>query len=341
MKQKHDISLLRIIATLAVILLHTCSTLIDNPDKFTVNETQSLVMTFIRDAMRWSVPVFFMLTGILLLNKNKEITPQMCVKKYAFRMVLALLVFGIPFAMMQIFMETKKISVSMIGDSLLAVINDDGWKHLWYIYVLIGIYLMFPVIKKFTDNASESEFKFVMLGLFIFNFVTPFIDGICGTTIGVTLPVTYPVFYLFIGKYLSENTPKLFRKKSTTLICLIVIICGLLLIEIFIPSILGAVRSYSSPIIALIACIMYLLFKGISFSDETGSRLWKLDRICFGAYIVHPFFIHLFYKFFGLTPLSLSVWPVMIVVFFIGFAVMAFTASFILSLIKPLKKYIL
>ena len=203
MKQRQDISLLRIFATFAVILLHTCSTLVDNPERFTMTETQSLVMTCIRDSMRWCVPVFFMITGILLLNKNKTITPEMCVKKYAFRMVLALLVFGIPFAMMQNFMETKQFSLKMIGDSVLAVINDTGWKHLWYVYTLIGIYLMLPVIKKFTDNANDEELKHAAFWLFVFNFIAPFVDSLAGTSIGISLPVTYPVFYLLAGKYLS------------------------------------------------------------------------------------------------------------------------------------------
>ncbi len=341
MKQKQDISLLRIIATLAVILLHTCSTLADNPERFQMTEIQALTLISIRDAMRWCVPVFFMITGILLLNKEKTITPEMCVKKYAFRMVLVLLVFGIPFAMMQNFMETKQFSLELLTSSVLAVVNDAGWKHLWYIYTLIGIYLMFPVIKKFSDNATEEEMKHITLWLFLFDFIAPFIDALTGTEIGIALPVTYPVFYLFAGKYLSEHTPKQCKNKKITGIFLIFLLALLLLAEIFAPSVAKAMKAYTSPYIAVVAGLLYLLFKDIQFSEKTGNLLWKLDRICFGAYIVHPFFIHLMYKFFKITPLSYPLWTIMIFVFFFIFALLAFSASFLLGLIKPLKKHIL
>ena len=275
------------------------------------------------------------------LNKNKNITPEDCVKKYSLRMILTLLVFGIPFAMMQIIMETKKISFSIIPKALYAVINNDGWRHLWYIYMLIGIYLMLPVIKKFSDNASKKEMYHVLLWMFIFNYCTPLIDKSLGTTIGITLPITYPIFYLFLGKTLSDYTPDVLKKRSVLLVIIAFLFSIIALIEINMPNIVDAIRSYDSPIIALLACSIYLLFKDIKISDKKGELLWKFDRMCFGVYIVHPFFIHLFYKFFDVTPVKFEMYHVMTMCFFIVFTLLSFASSFILRLIKPLKKYVL
>ena len=152
MKRKYDISLIRILATFAVILLHTCSTLLDNPDKFLFSSSEGLFLEIVSYSMRWAVPVFFMLTGILLLDCSRVITAEICIKKYVFRMLLVLVIFGLPFAAIKDYMERRSIDFQLVSNAVFAVINDDGWRHLWYIYYLIGLYLVLPVIKQFTDK---------------------------------------------------------------------------------------------------------------------------------------------------------------------------------------------
>ncbi len=64
--------------------------------------------------MNWAVPIFLMITGILLLDKEKKITYHDCIKKYSKRILLALIVFGIPFSMLEIIMTTKRISFTIL-----------------------------------------------------------------------------------------------------------------------------------------------------------------------------------------------------------------------------------
>ncbi len=85
MERRYDISVLRIVSTLAVVFLHTCSTLLDNPAQFAMSNEQNLVFRIFSHSMRWAVPVFFIITGMLLLDSNRVITPKDCIKKYAFR----------------------------------------------------------------------------------------------------------------------------------------------------------------------------------------------------------------------------------------------------------------
>ena len=94
-----NISILRIIATLAVVFLHTCSTLIS--PLFTHYQLSEEMYGFFfngRECMRWSVPVFIMITGALLLKKGKVTTIQDCLKKYVLKMATVLLIFGVPMA---------------------------------------------------------------------------------------------------------------------------------------------------------------------------------------------------------------------------------------------------
>ena len=44
---------------------------------------------------------------------------------------------------------------------------------------------------------------------------------------------------------------------------------------------------YSSPIIAALSVVVFMLFKGLQIDDRWTERLWKIDRLCFG-FLSHP-----------------------------------------------------
>lgn len=102
-----DISFLRIVATVGVIFLHTCNTISNNAENYDLTWMQTFVLTTGNYLMNWAVPIFLMITGALLLNEKKIITYKDCITKYCKRMVLALFIFGIPFSMLEIIMNTK------------------------------------------------------------------------------------------------------------------------------------------------------------------------------------------------------------------------------------------
>lgn len=332
------ISLLRVTATIAVIFLHTCSTV---RDRLEVSYEQYLFFDTIISLMRWSVPIFFMITGILLLDDTKKITIRDTYKKYAFRMVLALIVFGIPFSIMEIFMETKQFSLELIWKAVINIINGDSWNHLWYLYVLIGLYLVLPLLKSFYHNSAKAEIRFFLVVLLIFDFIVPIMDELIGTDIAFSIPVTYPVFYVILGKYLSDNPPRVIKYKTYTLLLLAGTCVLVFLIEVTSLEHTNGLTAYNSVLTVWISMLVFWLFRGSYLPEKWQTVLWRIDRLCFGVYLIHPVFIHLMYKLFKITPISFKWYRVMTIVFLCGFVMLSFAMSWIMSLIKPLKKYIL
>ena len=57
----------------------------------------------------------------------------------------------------------------------------------------------------------------------------------------------------------------------------------------------GNLFSYDSPIVMLIALLLFMLVKSISAKEPSQkdaainrrSFIWKIDRLCFGAYLIH------------------------------------------------------
>ena len=187
-KKETSISFLRITATLAVVWLHTCSTLVENRNIFNLSWQQIQFYNSAYHAMNWAVPVFFMITGALLLNPMKEITIEKSVKKYIMRIFYPLCFWGIIYAFLMILSNEKRIGFYMLPKSIEYVIEGKSFSHLWYLYVLIGIYLILPLIKSFINNCCKRDIDYLLFVLFIMDFVFPFVTEVrrCGQNLGPT-----------------------------------------------------------------------------------------------------------------------------------------------------------
>ena len=69
---------------------------------------------------------------------------------------------------MEIVFSQKTINVFQIPNAVINVIQGETWAHLWYLYCLLGIYITFPIWNMISKNASEREFKYILIILFIF-----------------------------------------------------------------------------------------------------------------------------------------------------------------------------
>ena len=340
--QRQDgLCLLRIAATALVIWFHTCSTLTAHPRLYAETAEQYRFFLAAGSAASWHVPVFFMLTGALLLDRERVITPGMCVKRYALRMVLALGLFGIPFALMSRVFAAGTLTPDMLWRSALDVLTGDSWEHLWYVYALIGIYLLLPMLRAFCCHGSRREMGYVLGVLLGFDFFLYMAGKIGGIRIAFSVPVVYTVFYCLLGRYLADGLPRLLRSRALCVGVLVLIGAASAATAALAPKWIGVFTNYASPANALGAAAAFSLLAGVSVPERWRGRLWRLDRLCFGVYLIHPLFVHGAYSFLGLTPLSFRLYPAAAVCFFLAFSGLAFFASWVMSLIPPLRKYVL
>ena len=331
------ISILRITATVCVVWLHTCSTLAENTDVFQMTDWQHKFFNAGYQMMYWAVPVFFMITGALLLNPEKKITPYDCAWRYGRRILLALLIFGIPFAAIKYAMENRVISIILLPLSLKAVLENQSFDHLWYLYSLIGIYLILPILRSFVENASESEGKLVIIALAVLDFLVPLVNNLTGLDTAFEIPLKYLVLYVLLGWYLSNTDTRKYRKAGVVTIILIIAVIWMLNYTVDNAS---GWTGYNSPLILVLAALMFVTFR--SFSLEGVKTLWKVDRLCFAVYLIHPCFIHFTYRYLRITPTKfIGLYPIVTMGFFIVFVTSSFIGSWILSKVKPLKKYVL
>ena len=281
--------------------------------------------------MYWAVPVFLMITGALLLNPEKDISYKECFL-YARRVLLALVLFGTIFALFMMVGSHQSIN---IGKALLDVFEGKSFAHLWYLYVLIGIYLTLPVFKGFINSAPRETIEILLLVLFVFNFIASMAKA-AGHATGFSVPITWPVFYLILGYYCRKFDTVLFKYRYLILM-VSALVLGIIAYQN--PILDNLWLGYNSPVVALMAMSIFIIFMNIDVKQST--LLWRIDRLCFCVYLIHPLFIQATYRVLKITPMKFGMTWIGTIILFVIFVICSFIFSYVASLIKPLRKYIL
>lgn len=216
------------------------------------------------------------------------------------------------------------------------MIENQSFAHLWYLYVLIGIYLVLPVLQYAVSRMKTTDFKWLLCSLLVVDFLFPLIKSGTGLSIAFEIPFSYCLFYLFLGYYINKwggIRPQL-------------AIGGILVsaLIIIVTNYLGVypkeISAYNSPVIAVMALCIFSLFRN-GIRGGCSEILWKIDRLCFGVYLVHPVFIHFIYRFVKSTPVSFGRYYFSVIGFALLFTVSSFAASMILYKIGIARKYVL
>lgn len=156
-KRIEYIDWLRIISAIAVIGIHITMTQPNNYSVQEIGKSNYTILTCVYTLIQWAVPVFLMISGNLLLHSNKLAFTK--VKKMSLRMGAVLLLFGSVFALLEQVFERKTLEIGMLPNSVLMTLQQKSWSHLWYLYILIGIYLILIPLKRFTPT------NFPLLGI--------------------------------------------------------------------------------------------------------------------------------------------------------------------------------
>lgn len=339
-----DYSRLRVIACLAIIILHTFNYSLLGAGKFgyPVTAAGEFWGHFFEYVNLWAVPVFVMVTGALLLDPAREITSGKIFKKYIARVGSALLIFGLVFIFVDMALGDLPVSGAGFGRGLVQLLTGHSWSHMWYLYLLIGIYLLLPFFRKVAAASSTQEMRYLLIVLLAFLSLLPIL-GIWGieTDYRFSVATIYP-FYLFLGYAMQNGQVKL--PKWAAWVTLVASVAVLAVVTLWgSDSVVNYFASYNSVVIvALAMSIFSLLTHGAGVSRAPGSKfgetvLRSLDGCSFGIYLIQMLFIKLLIRVWGLNPFA-SPWmfPVMIV----GIALASWLVIWLLRLIPGVKKVI-
>lgn len=295
---------LRVLAIAAVIMGHIFMTICAY---FTpvLTSSEAYFCIVLRNLWHWCIPIFVMISGVLFLNPQKEITIEKLFKKNIWRILLALFVFGVPYAFAEIFAAAHyHFDTRQIGSAFLYVIQGKAENHLWYLYFVLGLYLFVPLLRVFTDNAGGRKIEYILIVLFAFTSILPLLKNVFHFDIGFYIPVnSIYLFYFLLGHYIHQYQIKANAKILFLLLfayCLYVILMSLNSPMIIVGS-SGRLLSLESdsPVVVVVSLALFCLFHR---NNKTNRVIEFLSPLCFGIYLIHPLFLFSLYLFLGFTP---------------------------------------
>jgi surface polysaccharide O-acyltransferase-like enzyme len=319
------LNVLRVCACIAVIIYHVFVN-ITNTFGTSLKETEKYISIILVNIWLWHVPSFVMISGVLFLNKEKEITTNILFEKYILRIILALFIFGIPYAFMEIFFGAHyQFNIMQIGVSILNVFQGKLWDHMWYLYMIAGLYILLPVFKIFVNNVNKKTLEYILVVLFIFTSIVPTLQNIFSFKFGLYIPInSVYVFYLLLGHYIHQYNIYL-NKKSLILMTVLYILYTILmpLNKDFVngTSIVGLYGNIS-PLVVMITFCIFCFLRQYIVSDKIFDLVSKQ---VFGMYLIHPLFLNVFFKFLKITP---EKYPLILVIISITIMTVIFSLLF-------------
>ena len=301
---------LRATACLFIILMHTArSTQLMYPGRMTVLANAAASQVLI-DLQYWAVPCFIMVTGALLLQPDKQIGYKKLFGKYIARVVKAIVVFGVLFAVLEAIFNPDMRSWSVFLGGVAEVFTGGTWSHMWYLYCLVGLYLLLPAYKKVAAASDERDIRYLLIVYGAFLSVLPLL-GLWNIPCGFYIHVStiYP-FWLFLGYYLSRWGEGVRRGVYGAMAAVCSLVIGVLSyarvrwglgqLEIFF--------SYSSIlVIGQAAGIAGWFFRcSREGAPRVKGALAAIDRHSFGIYLIHMAYVRLLYKYLHFDPYALG-----------------------------------
>ncbi len=309
----------RAAATIAVVFLHVVTALNGSHTPDEVGRFPYAVFSACHMLVKWAVPCFLMISGALLLDPNKKID-FVWIRNRLLKMVGVLLTFGVAYALMELAFANRSLSIGMLPKALLNTAEGESWSHLWYIYTLIGLYLITIPLKYVVQGLGEKGLRWLLAALVIGNFLIPSINAIFGLRLVRFMALDEYVTYYLLGCCLSTRK----RGSVAPLFALLLAATGaMVMVEVWAIQQTGAVHPLNDgarSVLGLAQSVsIFLLIKNLCEGGErqTGAVCRQLCACSFGIYLIHPFFINLLYKAAGFTPLSMPIFigiPVMLAV---------------------------
>lgn len=274
-KHKSEIDVLRIAAVCAVVMIHIAA--VYSVKVETCDELIWRISLIYNCASRWAVPVFVMISGVLILNlKCKEMIFTCPISFYRRRFAKIL----VP----MLFFSVAYMVIRYVRDGVLAeqlfidLVCGRPYYHLWFLYMIAMLYLCVPVIGYFYFMFPE-RVVFLVAAFCVLG--APYFGG---WVYGV---IPY-IGYFLIGRLAYEYKTNIWALLTIAFLAT----CAIIIFSIRNPQHHLQYLGYCHLLVFSQACSLFKggidLLKGIELGYKWRQRLYHCAMLSFGVYLVHP-----------------------------------------------------
>jgi len=250
---------------------------------------------------RCCVPLFVMLSGFFMFPVTS--TRAFLKKRFA-RVAIPFVIWCVLYAIYQYCIGAA--TLSKVIDNILKIPVNYGTDigHLWYVYMLLGIYLFAPLISQWVQTATRRGMQLYLL-LWAVAMCLPYIHLIFPAVLGECYWNKSPLLYYFsgfLGYVILANYIKRFymqRQPGQYVLAVLLIIAGYgitaygfihLLPQKDVVEQLELTWGFESINVAMLTAGFFLLFKNITVSNPASFFVKLVNDVSgksYGIYLAH------------------------------------------------------
>jgi surface polysaccharide O-acyltransferase-like enzyme len=177
--------------------------LLDSTQYFVLWWSQTIYQSFVI----LGVPLFVMLSGALLLQPSKTNEPiKVFLKKRLSRIGLAFLFWSVIYFAWNYFVNHQTFTANSVIQSFL---SGGAYFQFWFIYLIMGLYLITPVLRIVVAHANRSLIRYLLMLWFIAASLIPLFHLITGFEVDSNLFLFSGwIGYFILGIYLMGTQAK-------------------------------------------------------------------------------------------------------------------------------------
>lgn len=160
---------IRVIAIILVLILHTCEQFyMDSNGELRIDsEFDRMWISLVASFTRVCVPLFVMTSGYLLLPIKTNLSMIEFFKRRLIKVLIPFIICSLSYAILPLLWGAiDGVGVKQNLVHLLFNFNASS-AHLWFVYMLVGLYLFMPIISPWLKKATKKEIR-IFLGIWIF-----------------------------------------------------------------------------------------------------------------------------------------------------------------------------
>jgi len=142
---------LRILSIYAVVTGHVTIWMTQGAEPFSFNWWLGCWIFFMCVC---SIPVFVMVSGALLLDDSRNESAAAFYRRRLYRVGIPLVVWSVFYLAVRKFVHHEQLTAGSVAGLILGA---DVYYHLWFLYMIPGLYLITPFLRRFVRNRSRRQ----------------------------------------------------------------------------------------------------------------------------------------------------------------------------------------
>jgi surface polysaccharide O-acyltransferase-like enzyme len=289
--------ILRIVATVSVICIHICMPLIfGKPQSHPGWWTFNLFLSF----SRFSVPIFVMISGMLLLDKSVSFSTPLFFKNRFIKIIIPTIIWSLLYYLGHALQGKTQLSFFNL---IKVVLGGGSSSHLWFLYMIIGLYISVPFIRPFIIKGDKRDIQYFLIIWFFFSILIPSLSYFTGITISITNTVFSDYLgYFILGFYIHNYlTITLNKKNCIFLITLFSIGFFTTLFGTYFITIERIMMydqlwfyQYTTMNSFIMSVTIFIFFKMLNYSHLYiyQTKIHNISQLTFGIYLVHAIVLY-------------------------------------------------